>query len=315
MGFLEQLDEAIKSPNVYYHNFITSYKNDSSDIYFFSEGDVDFSYYGEQIERLCPKRNIHKNSVEGKKNVLQIWEYIDWNQYNKNRVMFFVDRDLSYWVGEPQYYDTNVYITDEYSFENDAVNLHMFLKVLEDLYGFSNYTEEEKNHIKDIYEEKWNIFLEGSYEVMGYVLYSYMTTHQHNAKNIEIKKWLDLGTDNIWKKHINGLCSSDYYMKQLQITEGDISKEIDKLRERFICEGEHYSVRGKWCLEFMVKLLEYIMNYGESFAPSLYKGGTKHPKRIVEFTPRGAMAIIGPRMAPPQSLSTFLCENLEKIEF
>ena len=90
MGFLEQLDEAINIPNVYYHSFILSYKKNVDDIYVFCEGDVDLSYYAEQIERIKPVVKIHKFPVECKNNVLQIWKYIDWNTSPYNQVFFSV---------------------------------------------------------------------------------------------------------------------------------------------------------------------------------------------------------------------------------
>ena len=120
MGFLENLNDTAKLPNVYYHRFITSYKKNSDDIYVFCEGDSDLSYYCEQIDRLSHNRGIYKFPVECKNNVIQVWRYIDWANYQKNRVLFFVDRDLSYWVNEPQEYDSNVYITDGYSFEKNS---------------------------------------------------------------------------------------------------------------------------------------------------------------------------------------------------
>lgn len=312
MDFLEKLDEAIKLPNVYYHNFISSFKKNSTDIYAFCEGDVDLSYYGEQIERLCPGTIIHKCPVQCKNNVIEVWRYIDWNIYQKNRVLFFVDRDLSYWVGEPQFYDTNVYITDGYSFENDGVNCSMFLKLLEDLYGFANYTDSEKNDIKEFYLNKWDKFVEGSYKLMGFILYKYQTSKKHLASNIPFKKCLCIGTEDVWKGQIEGVKCEEYYKTKLELFEEDLSEEIDEIKKRFMFDGGHYSIRGKWCLEFMIDSLEYVIDSGKLFAPSLYGGKMKEPKRIMELTSRGAMAVIGPKIVPPESLKDFLSLNLGK---
>lgn len=59
MSFLEQLDESIKIPNVYYHRFILSYKKNSKDLYVFCEGDADLSYYAEQIERIMNFASVY----------------------------------------------------------------------------------------------------------------------------------------------------------------------------------------------------------------------------------------------------------------
>ena len=271
------------------------------------------SYYCEQIERNFPDVTIHKSPAECKNNVITIWSFINWNQYSRNSVLFFVDRDLSYWVGEPQYYDTNVYITDEYSLENDAVNLHMFLKLLEDFYGFANYTEDEKARIGELYTKKWNKFKEGSYELMSYILYKYQTSHEHTAKNISMRKCLCVDSDCMWNKTIRGLPYKDYYREQLQIGDNDISDDVSGLKDRFINEGEHYSVRGKWCLEFMIELMDYVIKIGDTIAPSLYNGVTKRPKKIVDLTSRGAIATIGSKIVPPKSLTSFLSRNIGNV--
>lgn len=309
MGILEQLDEAVKLPNVYYHRFLTSYKSDANDVYVFCEGDVDLSYYAEQVERIVPKIIIHKFPVECKNNVLKIWEFIDWNNYKKNRVLFFIDRDLSFWADEPQTYDSNVYITDGYSFENDAVTLHMFVKLLEDLYGFAHCSVEERNKIENLFKGKWKSFVEGSYNLMGYILYKYQCSHAHTAKRLDVRKCLDYSSDNIWKKVIKDQSSDEYIREQLGIAYIEI-EVLNQYKKRFLEEKEHYFIRGKWCLEFMIGLMDYVLEQGDRYAPSLFDGKTKKPKKIVELTSRGAMAIIAPRMLPVTSLVAFLNANI-----
>ena len=313
MGILEYLNNAAKLPNVYYHKFIRSYKKESDDIYVFCEGDADLSYYCEQIERIAPDRMVHKFPVECKNNVIQIWNYIDWQDYQKKRVLFFVDRDLSYWVNEPQEYDSNVYVTDGYSFENDAVSPHMFIKILEDVYGYSRCSLEEKNKILKIYSEKWRRFVDGSYDLMGCILYKYESTHEHSARNLEMHFFLDTGEEDIWKNTIKGMPREDYVRKQLKMDDVDLDEKLKDYKNRFINEYTHYSIRGKWCLEFMILLLEYIYLNGRTFAPSLYEGNIKEPKKLFELTSRGAIAMIAPRMIPAKSLVLFLMSNIGGI--
>ena len=309
MDFLQQLNESIKLPNVVYHKFLTSYRKNSSDIYVFCEGNVDLNYYCELIERKYPTRGIQKFVSECKNNVLLISGYIDWKIYSKERVLFFVDRDLSYWAGEPQDLDKNIYITDHYSFENDAVNLHMFLKLLEDIYGFSSYTPNEKEKIEDLFEKYWKEFVNGSYCIMGCILYAYMTRKEHVANNIRIRKCFSLEEPGIWKPYIDNIPSVEYYKKVFEIDD-DISQFLEQYKNRFIEEAEHYSVRGKWCIVFMVMLMDYVLKEGKSFAPSLYNGITKKPKRLTNLDDKSGMATIGPKIVPPKSLVDFIDYNL-----
>ena len=309
MGIIEKLDEASKLPNVYYHKFITSYKSNSDDIYVFCEGDVDLSYYAEQLERIIPMITIHKYPVECKNNVLQIWGFINWNDYRKNRVLFFVDRDLSYWTNEPQQYDSNVYITDGYSFENDAISSHMFIKLLEDLYGFAHCLAEEKEQIRNVFEEKWKSFVEGSYDLMGYILYKYQSSHTHTAHNLDVRKCLDYSGENIWKKDIKNQSRDEYIRSKLNV--GCIENGVlNQYKDRFLKETDHYSIRGKWCIEFMIGLMDYVLEKGDKYAPSLFNGATKKPRKLVELTSRGAMATIAPRILPVKSLVGFINANV-----
>ncbi len=106
MGFLEQLDKASKLPIVYYHRFIASYKSNANDIYVFCEGDVDLSYYAEQIERIIPKIKIHKFPVECKSklyiSVISPFWGDDQNRYSEisNAIVTFLVNDLKLCIDE-----------------------------------------------------------------------------------------------------------------------------------------------------------------------------------------------------------------------
>lgn len=310
MDMLEKLNKAASLPIVYYHKFLTSYKCDSDDIYVFCEGNEDFSYYCEVIERRFPGRRINKCFAECKNNVIEIWKFIEQGDFEKNRVLFFVDRDLSYWAGEPQYYGVNVYVTDGYSFENDAVNLHMFLKCLEDIYGFANYTETERERLKKFYVKKWKQFEEGSYELMAYILIKYRSSHEHTASKIVMSKCISIDSNVTWKEIVKGMPRLAYYRLQIDIEQNDLDVMVKECKTRFLADEEHYSIRGKWCLEFMILLCNHILENWERFTPSLIEGNKKKPKKLLDLTPRGAMTVLGAKIAPPQSLVKFLSENL-----
>ncbi len=85
---------------------------------------------------------------------------------------------------------------------------------------------------------------------------------------------------------------------------------ILEYKKRFLEDKSHYSIRGKWCLEFMIGLMDFVLESGKKYAPSLFDSRTKVPKKIVELTSRGAMATIAPRMIPAQSLVDFLYSNM-----
>lgn len=310
MNTLEKHDLVRNKPNVYYHKFLDAYKQDEEKIYVFCEGNEDLGYYGHTIRNLFPHLALKKMFVEGKNNVLQIHKYINWRTYSKNQILFFVDRDFSYWIKEPQYIDTNIYLTDQYSFENDAVCSILFVNSLEDLYGFANATSREIESIKRRYDECWIKFIENSKFIMAAVIVSFLRTNTHYAKNIEINKVIKVEHDNIWVNCVKGTNFQEYVYEKLLIKE-DVTSEIDLLKARFEKEKEHYSVRGKWALAFFVKMMEYVIDNGQQFAPTLYTDDVKKPKRLCELHVEKAMAVLAPRICAPESLVEFVCNNVK----
>ncbi len=311
MDMIQKHQEVLKKPIVYYHRFLNAYSfENANDIYIFCEGDVDLSYYGEQIDRLYQDKNVKKYVVECKNNVLQIRGDIDWKIYDAKRVLFFVDRDFSYWLKEDQEYGDNVYVTDGYSIENDAVNLHMFMKCIEDHYGFANCTANELDIIKAFYQNRWSEFVQGSYEVMAYALLHQRVTNLHKATNIKMTKCISFDVDGLWLKEIDGVDRTNYYQERLEMNGIGVEKDIEQIIQEFKNHSEHYSIRGKWCLGFFVMALEHVMNNAQKYAASLYDGCDKPPKRLLNLSERGAMAILGPKINAPDSLLLFLERNL-----
>lgn len=206
MNMLDIHSDARKKPNVCAHIIKTEYKQGESKVYIVCEGTEDLGYYGQVLKRKFSKIEINKKIAGGKNNVIEVYNSFDWNVYEKKKILFFVDRDFSYWTGEKQYYDTNVYITDEYSFENDAVNEKMFMEILEDLYGFANATNEELDNIRKFFYERWQTFYLNSTYIMATLLESNIVNREHRAKYVEIQKMLKIESSNVWIADCQGSC-------------------------------------------------------------------------------------------------------------
>lgn len=311
MDILQKHKEVVNKANIYYHKFLTKYKKQERNIYIFCEGNEDLGYYGQAIKQLYPQIEVIKFFAEGKSNVLSIHSFIDWSIYNKNQILFFVDRDVSYWLKEPQDLDDNIYITDEYSFENYAVNEKVCINFLEDLYGFASASFDEINNIKLFYEEKWKTFYDNSKFIMASIIVSLERNHVHLAKVIEHKKIIRIANRQVWIEKIEDELAEQYILRKLNLNSEDLS-DIRYYMNEFKEHEEYYSIRGKWALTFLVKFMEYIMDNGRNFAPSLYSGRIKEPKRLCQITPENAMAILAPRIPLVDSLKNFLINNMDK---
>lgn len=309
MNMLEKHSLARTKTNVFVHNIRTEYKREEKKIYIVCEGREDLGYYGQVIKRKYADIKIKKQYAGGKEAVLEVYDAFDWSVYEKNRVLFFVDRDFSYWIGEKQFIDTNVYITDQYSFENDAVNVEMFMEVLEDFYGFANATDEELERIRELYLERWQSFYENSTYSMAAVLVSNIVNKERLAKNIKFKRMVRIENEKVWVETVKGKSFKEYLYEKLKLS-SDYEEEIIRVQSRFEEDKQNYSVRGKWALGFMVEVLEYIMDKAPYYVPSLFTGETNVPKRLCQLTQDGTMVMLAPRIKPVRSLESFLEYNI-----
>lgn len=312
MNMLEIHSLARKKSNVFVHNIKVEYKRDERKIYIVCEGREDSGYYGQAIKRKYPDIQMKKQYVGGKEAVLEAYGAFNWNIYEKNKILFFVDRDFSYWTGEKQFIDTNVYITDQYSFENDAVSVEMFMEVLEDIYGFANAKDEELANIKELYLDRWKVFYDNSTYSMAAVLVSNMVNKNRLAKYVKIKRMIKIDSENVWVEVVKGKTIKEYLYENLQLSSNH-EDEILKVQSRFEQDKKNYSVRGKWALGFMVEVLEYIMNNAQKYVPSLYSGEINVPKRLCQLTEGGTMAILAPRIRTVSSLDEFLKLNINCV--
>lgn len=125
---LEDVDEA-------YHDFLLIYRQDARCLYGFVEGKDDPVFYRHLIENQLPEAwSIKLIPTGSKQKVLQAFQSMDWNNFCKKRVCFFIDRDLQDFLGTPQQEETNIYITDGYSIENSVLQYRVLSNVLSDVY-------------------------------------------------------------------------------------------------------------------------------------------------------------------------------------
>ena len=250
---------------------------------------------------------VVKDSVGGKEDVILLYSYFDWTRFNKDQLLFFVDRDMSYWLGISDIFPNNIYVTDGYSIENDVVNEEHFMSFLEDLCGFALATDEELNNIANFYREKWIKFTENAKYIMAALAISLKYTGEHLAKNIEHKKIIRIQRDNIWVAEYKGIPLYEY-INQIFKIEPEYTEEIQTLMTRFLLENEKYYIRGKWAISFLVKMMHYIVQERHQFAPSLYDENGNGPKCLCNIQEEQAITILGTRIPIVSSLNDF-CSN------
>ena len=144
MSLLDELEVDLRSDAPCYMEFLYRYDPKKKQVFAFYEGNEDSSFYHSIIKSSIDSSYELEEIVAGcKNNVIKLHNEFDWTIYNKKQIVFFVDRDLSYWLGLPAEYDENVFVTDEYSVENYAINTCGFKVWLVHFEGFARASKRE----------------------------------------------------------------------------------------------------------------------------------------------------------------------------
>src|SRR5580698_4141808 len=122
---MEMLDihaAALASGNVPYHEFLLCYRAGERFVYGIVEGREDPCFYRGIIENMLPEGwEVRLIRAGSKKKALKVFESMDWSRFPRKRVCFFVDRDLSEFVGGETHVGDNLYVTDKYSIDSEVV--------------------------------------------------------------------------------------------------------------------------------------------------------------------------------------------------
>ena len=107
----------------------------------------------------------------GKKDkVLEVLNGMDWSSFQKKRICFFVDRDLSEFLNGGLPFIENLYVTDNYSIENDAMTFGTMARVLEEVLNITELDLKEIEVIKELFLLNLGEFQEAMVPVMSQIL-------------------------------------------------------------------------------------------------------------------------------------------------
>ena len=132
MSLLDILDEKILTPSAACIKILSQYKTNDNTIFCLVEGVEDNSFYRHFFE--IYKENIPVKYIvcNGKQNVIDNYNDLDWQFYDKKRILFFIDKDFDDYIEIETLNDENVFITDYYSIENYLVDEKILEKFITD---------------------------------------------------------------------------------------------------------------------------------------------------------------------------------------
>ncbi len=269
MSILNQLEESLKSDIPAYMEFLRRFNPKKKQIFVFYEGDEDAAFYQQFIWKVKGVDVSLEEIVAGcKNNVIKIHDSLDWDHYNKNQIIFIVDRDLSYWLEEKEAFDNNVFVTDGYSFENYIVNKLSFIDWIERFMGFARASKTEIERMAREFEDVLYSFRELMMPIMAKAVVAKRRDRTISLSDYKLTNHLSFTVEvNHITVKLNDANAINRKWK-LQIEDSDdVAIQIEKFRK----DKSHYWVRGKWDIYFMAYLGDFMRQHAKIFAPSLQK--------------------------------------------
>lgn len=304
MTMKELLDEALENIYPQHHEFLIRYRKGSQLIYGFTEGKEDLCFYRSAIESVLPDGWGCELWHSGKKqNVLNIYGLFNWSQFNKEQILFFVDKDLSVFLGSQEQSEVNVYVTDRYSIENHIVSRTTCDRMLVEVLNLHILPKDDKDGLLNLFEKQLEIFQDKMSEVMVWIIHWMLKSQQPCLDNIIMNHLFyfskgELLTRDRFQGHGT---ISEYIHARCRISFEDV--DLLGLKEKFDeAEGSKNFIRGKYILWFFVEFLINIFNEIQSIFPALLS----KPKSNVSLAHANAIALIATRFRTPTSLKIFL---------
>lgn len=312
MSMLDVHADALERSVTKYHEFIARYSKNRNVVYGFVEGKDDPSFYRGFIEGVLPGDwDVELWPAGNKDKVFEIYRSIDWRKFRKSRICFFVDRDLSDLVPESMPSDRNIFVTPNYSIENDVANSSVCKRLLAEVYGLDSVDHAELDSAGELFKEECDKFCELLALIMSWIVLWKREGKKPCLNDIQMKDIFQVvivgQTPRVGTK-INADISA-YIHNQCNITR-EASWDVSNIA-LIVREGQNYRkyARGKYVFWFLIEFCNAI----HAHSCSMFSKLEKPPKIRTNISHKTGMAIVGTRARIPELLKSFL--NVTYLDF
>jgi len=258
MSLLDILDKKFLTPSAAYIKILSQYKTSDNTIFCFVEGVEDISFYRPFLE-------IYKDGVpvkyivcNGKQNVIDNYNDIDWSFYDKKRILFFIDKDFDDYIGKQIINDNNVFVTDCYSIENYLVDERILEKFITD-----NCLITHEQIIKiaiENFKEQLNTYVKQLKMISAWMMYCRKNSFDVSFNEIKMSDLFKIDENGkLKKKTLSSYGSKFQYLCAKTNTNHFDLTEIKHYYNLIDSESKPKKyIRGKYELYFMFMYLKYI---------------------------------------------------------
>ncbi len=258
--FLIKQKQEIVKKNVF--QLTTEYKNNQKTVHCFYEGKDNVFYRG-FINNVFYDYKYYFYSGSGKESVMKSYKNIknnlqNWNNYNKNRILFFIDKDVDDFIGKSVIKDENIFETKYYSIENYLVNEDVFERILTET--FELVDDIKINTYKSLFKENLEKFHKNTIYISSWIIYNRKENYSSPLKKVKMN---DLFLFEYANNIIELKLKSDYiaqekiheYLKEKTKMSDEIclnSSDINSIKDGLNSEPKLYT-RGKFELWFFIE--------------------------------------------------------------
>lgn len=299
---------ALSSANSVYHEFLLCYKRGQV-VYGFVEGKDDPGFYRGAIDSLLPSNwSVRLFMAGNKDSVTSLHDTMDWSRFPKERICFFMDRDLSLFLGEQLPMASNVYITDGYSIENSICDYQAFERVLAEVLNLSGLREAELQRAQELFNCNCEIFHRSMLDVMAQ-LALWMKNGFGPCFNNFDACGLFLAAGGVVRLRVEFESASARLQHLSTMLELPISTEDElddaAMRLAQLYGGNRRCIRGKYLLSFFVFCAREMHSAIAAWCPRI----ERPPSPKMTIGAKSAMMAFAPRARCPESLKLFLQRN------
>lgn len=313
MSFLDIMEAAIESPQTALHTLLSKMSNSINTLHVYYEGKCDNKLYYGMIRRLVGDTvNIRTIVCGNKKKVFAFKNELAGKSNKKNKIIFFVDKDIDNFFNDNDFLITNdMHQSFYYSIENYVVCEQILISICRECFDMSNLEDQNNDlyiRLVQTFKSAQGFFFEKIKEIM---IFAFIARESFPRPVLSSMKFSDLfyfdERCNI-NFHIKGDYESllDYFIAKTGCDISGCLNRYDYFEEMLNNIDERCYVRGKYQLEMFCSFLLSVQKAVGVILPY---------KQKFQINDESIFLFSGPRIIIPSTIKDFIKERTESFVF